>query len=709
MDVVVGHAALDHRLAVGQVPATAGPGQRVEADLLGIAGIMALIDRVACAELAAGGVPDQLEQLQALLRLQLGTAVVAVHQPPRLAVAQVGGARDGDQRGAAEGAFQQLADTLPDLRHLDAQGIGVLQARHRRTGGVALRVAGHGGGQRLQQVLQGDQLAEGRLYPAEALGAIGAHAEGKQADHQFQLHPEADAGLEVVQVGEARLGIEAGGAAQVAVDQDVLPGNQRLVEQQHAVVLVETTGQRVVEGTARALLVGWPAHQAQAGVVHAGEEHNGEVLGLAGLHLRRGDRGDEGGVGDGAAGGEHLRPADDDALVGLAFDMDEHVAHLVDRLAAVQRRIDDRVVEEQPAVGEGAVPGAGVLPVVAVEAGAGLQPGHERRLVVRGTPHEAVGHARPAADRLARAEQVLGVLRGGEEAVAAAALGIDPGEDVALLAVEAVVEPGDAAAGVAERPVPGDVGDPFAVEVDLATVAQAVEIVGAGHQRVGDGMAHAGSLSGRRPWRARPAGRSVALQVRVAQRRLGVDMHPPQVARRAVDEGLATVQQGQVVGDHQVVAAPAVGVVRLWVVQAAAQAGEQFAALFRGDAVVVELGGVDEAGVALDRRFAETQDREFAARVALDYRRRRAAAVVRRAALVPAAGAAPEFQLATVGQLQRRRGRAEGGAAAVAVAGRVDTVEQLEFRHRLQVHAVPVQRHVVVGEDVVLGALLLRS
>ena len=130
---------------------------------------MALIDRVARAELAAGGVPDQLEQLQALLRLQLGTAVVAVHQPPRLAVAQVGGARDGDQRGAAEGAFQQLADPLPDLRHLDAQGIGVLQARHRRPGGVALRVAGHGGGQRLQQVLQGDQLAEGSLYPAEAL------------------------------------------------------------------------------------------------------------------------------------------------------------------------------------------------------------------------------------------------------------------------------------------------------------------------------------------------------------------------------------------------------------------------------------------------------------------------------------------------------------------------------------------------------------
>ncbi|SAJ31821.1 Uncharacterised protein [Enterobacter cloacae] len=148
---------------------------------------------------------------------------------------------------------------------------------------------------------------------------------------------------------------------------------------------------------------------------------------------------------------------------------------------------------------------------------------------------------------------------------------------------------------------------------------------------------------------------------------------------------------------------------RLWVVQAAAQAGEQFAALFRGDAVVVELGGVDEAGVALDRRFAETQDGEFSARVALDYRCRRAAAVVRRAALVPAAGAAPEFQLATVGQLQRRRGRAEGGAAAVAVAGRVDTVEQLEFRHRLQVHAVPVQRHVVVGEDVVLGALLFHQ
>ena len=43
-------------------------------------------------------------------------------------------------------------------------------------------------------------------------------------------------------------------------------------------------------------------------------------------------------------------PDDDEALVGLAVDVDVDVADLVDALVAIDRRVDDRVVEEQAAL-----------------------------------------------------------------------------------------------------------------------------------------------------------------------------------------------------------------------------------------------------------------------------------------------------------------------------------------------------------------------
>ena len=132
--------------------------------------------------------------------------------------------------------------------------------------------------------------------------------------------------------------------------------------------------------------------------VHRNGEDDRELLRLD----RRGAVvGDEVVVRERRAGGDDLRAADDQARVGLALDVDVDVAHLVDGLVAIDRRVDDRVVEEQaPLLGE-LVPAPGVLLVGVVEVGVRAQRAEEGRLVVGAAAHPAVAEAGPLGDRVA--------------------------------------------------------------------------------------------------------------------------------------------------------------------------------------------------------------------------------------------------------------------------------------------------------------------
>ena len=105
-----------------------------------------------------------------------------------------------------------------------------------------------------------------------------------------------------------------GAPREVAVDEHALPRHQDVLEHHQRVRLVVARGQRVVVLAGRRRLYGrrqysfrpWRCRQREA---------DGEVLVVRAERL---DAGDEHLVGDGAAGGEHLGAADDDALLGLA-------------------------------------------------------------------------------------------------------------------------------------------------------------------------------------------------------------------------------------------------------------------------------------------------------------------------------------------------------------------------------------------------------
>ena len=305
----------------------------------------------------------------------------------------------------------------------------------------------------------------------------------KQPGDEVELDREPRAAVHDEARQEAGAREKIVGLLHVAVDEDVLPGHQHLVEDEHRVVLVEPARQRIVEGAAhrgRRHLVGCAADELHARRIGRDHEDDGEFLVL---NRNQPVMGDEGVVGQHRAGRHHLGAGDDDAGVGLLLDMAADVADLVRRPVAVDRRMDDGVIDEGHALLAELVPALRIVLIGIVEIGIGAERRQERRLVVGRAADPAVGEARPFGDRVAAGEHLLERFRRLEVGVrhaAVAGLGRQQDLVLALGIVQRVVEPRDHARGVAEGRMLGHVLHALAVDVDLAAVAKRGEILRAG-------------------------------------------------------------------------------------------------------------------------------------------------------------------------------------------------------------------------------------
>ena len=250
-----------------------------------------------------------------------------------------------------------------------------------------------------------------------------------------------------------------------------------MIHYQDRVVFVKAAGERVVvrgAGCACHHLVGGAGDQLHALGVHRRDEHQREVRVFA--HHLRGAEADHVVVGQGGVGGHHFRAADDNPGVGLFLQLDVDVFHLVRRLVAVDRRVDDGVVEVQAGFLNAGVPVAGVLLELAVEGRVGAQRAAERGFVVRRAAHPAVAQARPLGDGVALLAQVVGAFRHAEELVgiaAAAGVGAPAQRVLHVRLVQRVVHLCDGGCRIAKRRMGGDVFDAFAVDVNLTPVLQA--------------------------------------------------------------------------------------------------------------------------------------------------------------------------------------------------------------------------------------------
>ena len=335
----------------------------------------------------------------------------------------------------------------------------------------------HGVAQRPEHVAPGHHFAEIRLHAAELQGAGTLQGFLQQGGDEVELHRQAHAGLQRVHSRKAAFHRPAAAAVEIAVDQHVFPRDQHVIHYQNGVVLVKAAGERVVvrgAGCACHHLVGGAGDQLHALGVHRRDEHQREVWVFA--HHLRGAEADHVVVGQGGVGGHHFRAADDNPGVGLFLQLDVDVFHLVRRLVAVDRRVNDGVVEVQAGFLNAGVPVPGVLLELAVEGRVGAQRAAERGFVVRRAAHPAVAQARPLGDGVALLAQVVGAFRHAEELVgiaAAAGVGAPAQRVLHVRLVQRVVHLRDGGRRIAKRRMGGDVFDALAVDVNLTPVLQA--------------------------------------------------------------------------------------------------------------------------------------------------------------------------------------------------------------------------------------------
>ncbi len=418
-------------------------------------------------------------------------AVEAVDQRAQLLVLEVLVAGRSNERAAAEGLGHDLLDLRPRHRAEESHEHSELGPGDRRAARPLLRVERQRRCQRPHQAAPTHQLAELRLDAAELGRSVRLECLGDQAADEVELDRQSCSRLQRVAVHEPGRGVEAGRLLDVAVDEHVLPGDERVVEDHDGVVLVEAGRQRVVPRRLGGQLVRAARDQLLAGCVHRRDEDERVVLGLPLLQMHGAVLGDEGRMREGRPGRQHLRAAYDHAAVALGDDVHEDVLDLVDRPVAVDRRVDQDVIQEQHLLCVASIPRLGTGLERCVEVGCRPERGHEGGLVVGRPPHEAVRQASPGRDRLARCEQLVGRVARHEEPVRRDSAAVDAQKHVALLwIVKHVVEACDRPGGVPKRGMLGDVLDPLAPDVDRSPVAEAFEVLLAGQCQRADGLAH---------------------------------------------------------------------------------------------------------------------------------------------------------------------------------------------------------------------------
>ncbi len=184
--------------------------------------------------------------------------------------------------------------------------------------------------------------------------------------------------------------------------------------------------------------------------------------------------GDEGVVGQHRTGGDHLGAGDDETGVGLLLDVTADITDFVRWSVAIDRGMDDRVIDERHALLAEFVPALCVALIRIVEIRIGAKGAEKRRLVVRRAAHPAVGHARPFGDSVAAGDEILHGLWRLEESMrhpAIAGVGRQQQLFLSLVVVQGIEQARHHPRGIAEGGVGRDILDAFSVDEHLAAVA----------------------------------------------------------------------------------------------------------------------------------------------------------------------------------------------------------------------------------------------
>lgn len=189
--------------------------------------------------------------------------------------------------------------------------------------------------------------------------------------------------------------------------------------------------------------------------------------------------GDEGVVRQHRAGRHDLGARHHDAGIGFPLHMAANIANLIGRPIAIDRRMNDGVVDVRHTLLAELVPTARILLIGLIELGVGTQGGEEGGLVVGCAAHPAVRDPRPLRDGIAPGEQIGRRPGSAEISVGHATVAGIRRQQNPLAArgiVERIVKACHHAGGVAERRMNGHIGNALAIQENLAAIPERCEI-----------------------------------------------------------------------------------------------------------------------------------------------------------------------------------------------------------------------------------------
>ena len=141
-----------------------------------VAGVIDFVEFVAGAEFGADGVPDELEELDALGGGSGGAAIIFFEERGEIGILEILVARWRHEQAAAEKFFEDVANGGPALCAEEAHGVGVFLLGDDRAAGSALRIAAHCRRHSPDQISPSDDFAESGLHAAKGVRAVGLDA-----------------------------------------------------------------------------------------------------------------------------------------------------------------------------------------------------------------------------------------------------------------------------------------------------------------------------------------------------------------------------------------------------------------------------------------------------------------------------------------------------------------------------------------------------
>src|SRR6266511_553205 len=272
VQVVLTHALLDKPLTGICHAIRHRREQHFHTNVLVVAGIIAIVQLMTSTELAADGIPQELHELYSILCVvAIGAAQIFVQVRAQLRDLEVRSVGVDIDQAARHNFFDELLDARVNGGGERPIGEAIVHIGQYRAIGARIRVHGHGGGEAPERMAPRQHLAHRRLHAAELVGSGGLDRFHEQTRDEVELHRQPRGAVEGEAVQEARNREEVRDLLEVAVDQDVLPGDQYVVQHQYGIVFVEPAGERVVKGATHhrgGHLVGRPTEQLQPWRIH---------------------------------------------------------------------------------------------------------------------------------------------------------------------------------------------------------------------------------------------------------------------------------------------------------------------------------------------------------------------------------------------------------------------------------------------------------